>query len=158
MFTKADTKKLWRRQIDQQIATTLIQDATVPRDGWIREIRTVLGMSVRQLAERVGMGQPTIARLEKSESTGNIELKTLRRVAEGMNCRLIYAFVPHEKSLEETLRVRALQVAEKTLSCVEHTMGLEAQGSTEADRKLQVQELADELVRAMSREIWEEVT
>jgi hypothetical protein len=51
-----------------------------------------------------------------------------------------------------------LQVAEKTLLRVEHTMGLEAQGSTQADHKLQVQELVDELVRTMSREIWEEAS
>jgi predicted DNA-binding mobile mystery protein A len=157
MFTKADTKRLRRRQIDQQLTTTTMSEIIMPREGWIREVRTVLGMSARQLALRVGMGQPAIARLEKSEAMGNIEVKTLRRVAEGMNCRLVYAFIPQEKFLEETLRLRAQQTAERVLTRVEHTMTLEAQGSTPSDRQAQVQELAEELMRTMSREIWEEV-
>lgn len=113
-------------------------------------------MSARQLAQRVGVGQPTIARLEKSEAAGTIEIKTLRRIAEGMNCRLVYAFIPVDGSLEETLKAQATQTAETLLARVEHSMALEAQGATPQDRKAQVQELADELVRTMNRQIWEQ--
>jgi predicted DNA-binding mobile mystery protein A len=153
MLNRTGTRKLRRAQLDRQLApaTTL----TIPRNGWIRELREALGMSARQLAQRVGVGQPTIARLEKSEAAGTIEIKTLRKVAEGMNCRLVYTFIPIEGSLEETLRVQATQTAEKLLARVEHSMTLEAQGATPQDRKAQVQELADELVRTMNRQIWE---
>ncbi|WP_395091449.1 mobile mystery protein A [Armatimonas sp.] len=154
MINRTGARRLRRQQLNRQLAS--IANLTTPRNGWIRELREALGMSARQLAERVGVGQPTIARLEKSEAAGTIEIKTLRRVAEGMNCRLVYAIVPVEGSLEELLRVQATQAAEKLLARVEHSMALEAQGATPQDRKAQVQELADELVRTMSRQIWEQ--
>ncbi len=153
MFNRTGARRLRRQQLDRQLATATT--LAIPRTGWIRELREALGMSARQLAERVGVGQPTVARLEKSEAAGTIEIKTLRKVAEGMNCRLVYAFVPVDGSLEDTLRKQATQTAEKLLSRVEHSMALEAQGATPQDRKAQVQELADELVRTMSRQIWE---
>ena len=153
MFTRVGGRKLRRAQLDQQLAPAVT--LTIPRNGWIRELREALGMSARQLAQRVGVGQPTIARLEKSEAAGTIEIKTLRRVAEGINCRLVYALVPTEGSLEDTLRKQATQTAETLLARVEHSMVLEAQGATPQDRKAQVQELADELVRSMSRQIWQ---
>ena len=154
MFTRVGARKLRRAQLDQQLAPAVI--LTIPRNGWIRELREALGLSARQLAQRVGVGQPTIARLEKSEAAGTIEIKTLRRIAEGMNCRLVYAFVPVDGSLEEILKAQATQTAETLLARVEHSMALEAQGATPQDRKAQVQELADELVRTMNRQIWEQ--
>ena len=154
MFNRTGARKLRRAQLDRQLAPAVI--FTIPRNGWIRELREALGMSARQLAQRVGVGQPTIARLEKSEAAGTIEIKTLRRIAEGMNCRLVYAFIPVDGSLEETLKAQATQTAEILLARVEHSMALEAQGATPQDRKAQVQELADELVRTMNRQIWEQ--
>ena len=153
MISRTGARRLRRAQLDRQLASA--PPIAMPRNGWIRELREALGMSARQLAERVGVAQPTIARLEKSEAAGTIKIKTLRRVAEGMNCRLVYALVPVEGALEDVLRKQATQTAERLLARVEHSMGLEAQGATPEDRRAQVQELADELVRTMSREIWQ---
>src|SRR6516165_10510995 len=77
-----------------------------PVRGWIRAIREALGMSAAQLAKRLGVRQPSIVALEQSEVKGTIELATLRRVAEALDCTLIYALVPN-KPLEETIRERA---------------------------------------------------
>ena len=154
MMSRAGARKLRRQQLDRQIVS--VRALTMPATGWIRELRGALGMSARQLAQRAGVSQPTIARLEKSEAAGAIEIKTLRRVAEGMNCRMVYAFVPVDGSLEDMLRAQATHTAEALLARVEHSMALEAQGATVEDLKAQVQELADELVRSMSRQIWQQ--
>ena len=50
MFTRVGARKLRRAQIDQQLAPAVI--LTIPRNGWIRELREALGLSARQLAER----------------------------------------------------------------------------------------------------------
>lgn len=46
-------------------------------------------MSMDQLAKRRKIKQPTLARLEQSEVKGTIELATLRRVAEALDCTLV---------------------------------------------------------------------
>jgi predicted DNA-binding mobile mystery protein A len=97
-----------------------------PNQGWIRAIRQALGMTTRQLAQRMGIAQGTLTGLEVSEMNGSIRLDTLRKAAEAMNCSLVYAFVP-KAPLEEIVQEQARKVAAKQLSPVEHSMLLENQ-------------------------------
>src|ERR1700689_623852 len=79
---------------------------TPPVRGWIKAIREALGMSTAQLARRLKIKQPSVVDLEKSEAKGSIELATLRRVAEALDCTLVYALVPNQP-LEAIIRDRA---------------------------------------------------
>lgn len=97
-----------------------------PVRGWVKAIRESLGMSTAQLAGRLGVKQPSITALEQSEAKGTIELATLRRVAEALDCTLVYALVPR-KPLEESLRDRARTFAQARLGPIEHSMLLEDQ-------------------------------
>src|ERR1700678_894132 len=97
-----------------------------PVRGWIKAVRGALGMSTAQLAKRLGIKQPSLVELEKSEAKGSIELATLRRVAEALDCTLVYALVPN-KPLDSTLRARARAFAQKRRGPVEHSMMLEDQ-------------------------------
>ena len=67
-----------------------------PVRGWIKAIREALGMTAEQLAKRLGVKQPSVVALEQSEAKGTIELATLRRVAEALDCTLVYALVPNK--------------------------------------------------------------
>ena len=77
-----------------------------PVRGWIKAIREGLGMSTEQLAKRLGIRQPSVVAMEQSEAKGTIELATLRRVAEALDCTLVYALVPN-RPLETMVRDRA---------------------------------------------------
>ncbi len=83
-------------------------------------------MTTGQLANRLGVRQPSIIDLERSEEKGSIELATLRRAAEALNCSLVYALVPNQP-LEMTIRGRARALLRRRLDPIEHTMLLEAQ-------------------------------
>src|ERR1700683_1974811 len=74
-----------------------------PVHGWVKAIRDALGMSTAQRAMRLKVKQPSIVSLEQSEEKGTIEIATLRRVAEALDCTLVYALVPN-RPLEETIR------------------------------------------------------
>jgi predicted DNA-binding mobile mystery protein A len=97
-----------------------------PVRGWIKAIREALGMTTEQLARRLGVKQPSVVQLEQSEAKGSIELATLRRVADALDCTLVYVFVP-KKSLEETVRARARNFIRRSRAPVEHSMLLEDQ-------------------------------
>ena len=89
--------------------------ADCPDPGWIRTIRDALGMSSRQLAARMGLSQPAVSQLERSEVAGRIRLDSLRRAAAALECELVYALVPRV-ALEETLDTRARALARRDLA------------------------------------------
>ncbi len=123
-----------------------------PVRGWIRAIREALGMSAVQLAKRLGIRQPSVVALEQSEAKGTIELATLRRVAEALDCTLVYALLPN-KPLEGMVRDRARTLARQRLAPVEHSMRLEGQavGAKESEAQL------DEFVRTMNpSRLWDD--
>jgi len=99
---------------------------TPPVRGWIKAIREALGMSTSQLARRLKIKQPSVVDLEKSEARGSIELATLRRVAEALDCTLVYALVPN-KPLDTMVRDRARAFMRKRQQQVDHSMLLEDQ-------------------------------
>ena len=46
-----------------------------------------LGMTTAQYGKRLGVSQPRIVELEKSEQEGGVTLNTLQRAAEALGCR-----------------------------------------------------------------------
>jgi predicted DNA-binding mobile mystery protein A len=116
-----------RSHLDERLkALGPARNYNAPVRGWIRAIRAALGMTAEQLAKRLGVKQPSVVAMEQSEMKGSIELATLRRVAEALDCTLVYAFVPN-KPLEATVRERARAFARKRRGPVEHSLLLEDQ-------------------------------
>jgi predicted DNA-binding mobile mystery protein A len=124
---------------------------TPPVKGWIRAVRESLGMSSAQLGHRLGIKQPSVVAMEQSEMRGSIELATLRRVAEAMNCTLVYALIPNEP-LEKIVRDRSLAVARARLEAVDQSMLLENQKTDEKNFGIQLEELVREL---NPRRLWD---
>ncbi len=108
------------------------------------------------IAGKMRLSQPTIAKLEKSEEAGTITLNSLRRYADALDCDLAYAIIPRSGSLEAQLHARAEMMARRIIAVVSHTMALESRGLDPERVAQQVQDLADELMRTMSPELWKE--
>jgi len=146
---------LRREQLDARLSD-LAHARTMrpPRQGWIRTIREGLGMSLRQLAERVGTTKSAVAALERREAEGRITLDSLARVAEGLESELVYFVIPR-RTLEDTVRRRALELAERLAETVDDTMALEMQRTTPGQRKRLVQSLAEELLQSEAT-LWDE--
>ena len=113
-----------------------------PVRGWIKAVRGALGMTTAQLARRLGVKQPSVVAIEQSEAKGTIELATLRRVAEALDCTLIFALVP-KKPLEAIVRDRARTFARRRRGPIEHSMLLENQKVKDEDAEARL----DEIVR-----------
>jgi predicted DNA-binding mobile mystery protein A len=144
------------RHLDKRFAALRpLAKGTRPPKGWLRAVRDALGMTTAQFARRLGVSQPRIIGLEKSEVTGGVTLHTLQRAAEALGCRLVYALVP-ERPLAETVRDRAKLVTERQLAPVEHTMRLEDQAvaDTKAGAELR-RRLIEDLLRRPAR-LWDE--
>jgi len=125
-----------------------------PPSGWIKAIRGALGMSTYQLAKRMGVNQTTTLRVEQREAEGKVTLDVIKKAAEAMDCKLIYAIVPKEQysSLDDIINEHAEDFARKILKRTEHTMQLEKQGTgvSKSELKKMVKELKDD----MDSRIW----
>ncbi|MBL8354921.1 MAG: DNA-binding protein [Delftia acidovorans] len=81
-----------------------IQRSATPRCGWAKTIRLALGMSSGALGRRLAISAQGVRKLEQAEANGTITLKTLARLAEGMDCEVHYMLVPRTRLVEQVLR------------------------------------------------------
>jgi len=67
----------------------------------LKAYRHTLGVSQKELAERVELGQPAISKIESGR--GDLSLKTVFRIAEALGLRPVLAFAPAAHAAEERL-------------------------------------------------------
>ncbi len=142
------------RQVDAKLRDFVPMNThSVPRKGWIRTIRQALGMSLRQLSERTGLSKTTVARAETAEENGVIQLNSLRQIANGLDCDLVYVLKPR-KPLQELVESQAERLATNIVQRVSDSMKLEDQKVRENEVRRQIEELKLELLREHRRELW----
>ena len=109
-----------------------------PQKGWIRAIREVAGVSVRELAKRLSRSASSglVPHLEKSEAEYRITLGSLRDAADALGCQLVYALVPKTGNVQDLLEQRARTKAEENVRAVEHSMVLENQAVGGVEEKV----------------------
>jgi predicted DNA-binding mobile mystery protein A len=147
-------KKIIREQLDDTLSRfSTIASVNRPMKGWIRAIRDVLGMNMRQFADWLGVSKSRIPRIEQDEITGSLTLKTMNRVADKLDCVFVYGFVPRT-SLDDTVRKQASIVAQKRMSRLMHTMNLEAQGLSSKNAKKAFNNMVEEIIDSPSI-LWE---
>ena len=123
-----------------------------PPAGWIRSLRTALGMSATALANRMQVSLASVLGYEKAEQSGSISISTLRRVADALDADLVVAIVPR-KTVQRTLREQAEAVARDELRAVVQTMRLEDQEVGALDTKQEFERLVQDLMRT-PRKLW----
>lgn len=147
-------RRVMRDQLDRTFEQlSKIKGMQPPVKGWLRSIREALGMSGKQLGERMDVSQPRVVQMEKDEVSGAVTLKTMRQAAEAMDCIFVYAMVPRV-SLDETIRQQAKKVAERRLSRTSHTMLLEDQLVSNDERAKMLEAKIDDLVRELPKDFW----
>ncbi len=126
-----------------------------PKEGWIRTLRKALGMSSPQLARLLGVGKAQASQIERMEIDDRVTLKQLRRVAEKLDCDLVYAIVPRS-SVNEMIRQRARYKAKKIVEAANKHMLLESQQLNEMSLQEQIDLETNRLIQDMPRDLWEE--
>jgi len=147
-------QRLRAEQVESTLAAARLRDIQRPGRGWLRAVRDALGVTTRQMARRLGIAQAAYVKAEANEATGAISLKQLRRIAEALDCELVYAIVPR-RPLIETVEERATQLARERVSRVAHTMALEDQGTAPEATEAQVSEIQRELLSGRWSRLWE---
>ncbi len=152
MATELNHLRLEQLQAALQPYQGLLAKQAPPR-GWLKEIREALGRTERQQAARLGVAGSTLHKSEQSEAEERITLGQLRKLADGLDCALVYALVPR-KPLTEVVQNRATQLAREEVYGVAHTMSLEDQRPTDQRIQKQVARRAEDLLRGKWSDLW----
>jgi transcriptional regulator with XRE-family HTH domain len=73
----------------------------------LRAVRFALGVPTAEVLKVLEVSPSVLFRLEQSEMRGTISVNGLDRVAQAMDCKLIYAVVPRDgKTLEDLAEKR----------------------------------------------------
>src|SRR5262245_17388587 len=96
---RTSVKLLAVEQFDKELASlqksARLLASKTPGNGWVKSLRTSLGMSMRSLGTRLGFKEPSsVKELERNERAGTITLQTLKRAADALDADLVYAIIP----------------------------------------------------------------
>ena len=117
--------------------------------GWIKTVREAIGMTVSQLAARLGVTQPRITKMESNED--NLKLSTMKKAAEAMNCEFVYYFKPRT-TFQNLVDEQAQKKAAEVLKTVNVNMALENQEIAEDEV---VKDFASDLINTKIKQIWD---
>jgi predicted DNA-binding mobile mystery protein A len=132
-----------------------LKQATVPPTGWIKAIRSALGMTMQQLGNKLAISKQGIMDIEKREKEGSITIKSLKEIARALDMELVYGFVPRDGSLDALIENRANELAKKIVLRTSHSMKLEDQGNSNKRIDKAIREKADALKREMPKILWD---
>ncbi|MBN3855729.1 mobile mystery protein A [Paraburkholderia sp. Ac-20340] len=144
--------RLEQIQASLEVYKDLISRRPPPR-GWLKAIRESLGLTERQQASKLGMTGPSLHKSELAEAEERITLGQLRKLADGLDCELVYALVPR-KPLTQVVEDRARSIALEEVSGVAHTMSLEDQRPATERLRKQVEQRTAELLRGRWSDLW----
>jgi len=149
-------EKIVAKQYKDRVNQAVKQFGSVsvgPLEGWLKTVRTALGMSGPQLAKRLGVTKSRISKLEHDEPVGSVTLKTMQTTAEAMRCRFVYAVIP-EVEIEEIIKQQALKKAGEQVRAASTHMALEAQSLSEKQLAFEIERIAAEIIEKTPSDLW----
>jgi predicted DNA-binding mobile mystery protein A len=140
---------------DKIVGFATLKNVAIPPTGWIKAIRTALGMSMQQLGNKLSITKQGVMDMEKREKEGAITIRSLREIAQALDMQLVYGFVPNDDTLDAMINKRATALAMKIVMRTAHTMKLEDQANSKVRIEKAIQERAEELMKEMPKILWD---
>ena len=149
-------KTLIQKQMDELIQSFVSgkQNAQTSA-GWIQSARLALGMSLRQLAERVGVSVSALTNFEKREQADSVSLATLKKAANAMDMELVYYFKSKDGSIKNAVEKQARKKAQEILNQSNQTMKLEDQETNSSSQERELERLTKDIVSKMPQNLWD---
>ncbi len=149
-------KKLQLEQLDRKLKEFNTASKVIPPPtGWIKAVRTSLGMSLQQLGDKLSITKQSVQEIEKREKEGNITLKTLKDYANALDMQLVYGLVPKDGSLDDLIDRKARELAGRIVSRTSNTMKLEDQENSKQRLKKAIEERTDSIKNEMPKMLWD---
>lgn len=149
-------KSLQLQQLNSKmLGFAALKQVAMPPTGWIKAIRTAIGMSMQQLGNKMEISKQGVMDIEKREKDGSITIKSLREIARAMDMQLVYGFVPNEGSLDALIEKRATELATQIVMRTANTMKLEDQSNSKKRIEAAIKERAAAIRNEMPKILWD---
>jgi predicted DNA-binding mobile mystery protein A len=149
-------KSLQLQQLNSKmLGFASLKQVAMPPTGWIKAIRTAIGMSMQQLGNKLNVSKQGIMDIEKREKDGSITIKSLRKIARAMDMQLVYGFVPNDGSLDALIEKRATELATQIVMRTANTMKLEDQANSKKRIETAIRERAAAIKNEMPKILWD---
>jgi predicted DNA-binding mobile mystery protein A len=149
-------KSLQLQQLNSKmLGFASLKQVAMPPTGWIKAIRTAIGMSMQQLGNKLNVSKQGIMDIEKREQDGSVTIKSLREIARAMDMQLVYGFVPNDGSLDTLIEKRATELATQIVMRTANTMKLEDQANSKKRIETAIRERAAAIKNEMPKILWD---
>ena len=140
---------------DKMLGFVSLQKVAIPPTGWIKAIRTAIGMSLQQLGNKLSVSKQAVLDIEKREKDGSITIKSLKQIARAMDMELVYGFVPNDGSLDALIERRAIELATAIVLRTANTMKLEDQANSKKRIETAITERATAIKNEKPKILWD---
>lgn len=155
-FTFMAIKSLQLQQLNNKmLGFASLKQVAIPPTGWIKAIRTALGMSMQQLGNKLAISKQGILDIENREKEGSITIKSLKEIGRVLDMQFVYGFVPNDGSLDALIEKRATELATKIVMRTSNTMKLEDQGNSSQRIEKAITERTAEIKNKMPKILWD---
>jgi len=137
------------------LAFVSLQKIAAPPTGWIKAIRTSIGMSMLQLGKKLSITKQSVQDIERREKDGSVTIKALREAAKALDMQLVYGFVPSDGSLEALIDRKAKNLAEQIVLRTSNSMKLEDQENSKLRIEKAIQERTIAIRSEMPKSLWD---
>lgn len=149
-------KSLQLQQLNSKmLCFASLKQVAMPPTGWIKAIRTAIGMSMQQLGNKLNVSKQGVMDIEKREKDGSITIKSLREIARAMDMQLVYGFVPNDGSLDALIEKRATELATQIVMRTANTMKLEDQANSKKRLETAIRERAAAIKNELPKILWD---
>lgn len=150
------TNKLQIEQLSNKLKPyKAVDKSTRPSIGWVKTIRTSIGMSLEQLGGKLEITRQSAQNLEKRESEGAITIKALEEAARALEMKLVYGFVPIDGSIEQMIEKKAMKLATEIVMRTSANMKLEDQENSQERIRKAIKERTKEIMEEMPKKLWD---
>lgn len=151
-----DIKSLQLQQINKKLELfSILKEIEKPPIGWIKAIRTALGISLQQLGNKRSVSKQSILDIERREREGTITLNALRDIGKAMDLELVYGFVPKDGNLNAYIERKARELAKEIVLRSSNTMKLEDQENSNERILKAIEERTEELIKKQPKILWD---
>lgn len=153
---KREKQKLMREQLDRKIELlNKLPENIIPIGGWVKSVRSSIGMTLKQLAKKMHVSKQSIGQLEQREQEGAVTINKLREAAEALDMQLVYGFLHNDNSLEKIIEKRAKQIATEIVMKTSHNMKLEDQENSNERLQNAIKNRTNKIVDEMPSYLWD---
>jgi predicted DNA-binding mobile mystery protein A len=149
-------KSLQIQQLNSKmLVVAAIKQITPPPTGWIKAVRTALGITLQQLGNKISITKQSLQDIERREREGSVTIKTLKDVANALDMELVYGFVPRDGSLDALIDRKAKELATQIVLRTSKTMQLEEQQNSPQRLQKAIEERAAAIKNEMPKILWD---